>query len=123
MTRAPLPRILEWRPLEKNSLRGFCKVQFPSGLVIAEIGIHVAGSKAWASPPSRPMLDRDGVALRDADGKIRYSPTITFFNHGTRTSWSRQIIAALHIAHPEVLPSAPDHAAEIAADFERRPWR
>lgn len=48
----------------KNTL-SFVRVRFPSGLVIAEIGMHVANGRAWASPPSRQMVelnDRDGAA-------------------------------------------------------------
>jgi hypothetical protein len=95
-------KILDWRPLEKGSLRGFAKVQFGSGLQMSDVGIHVQGTKAWASPPSRPMIDRNGSVMRDETGKVRYSPVIGFFNHGTRSSWSRQIIAAMRAAHPEL---------------------
>jgi hypothetical protein len=32
-------RILDWKPVRKNSLLGFCRVEFASGLVIGDITI------------------------------------------------------------------------------------
>jgi hypothetical protein len=98
-------RLLEWRPLRKNTLRGFAKVQFPSGVIIAEIGIHVAGSRAWASPPSRPWV-KDNAVVLDAVGKPHWQPLIAFATHGVRSSWSRQVLAAVHEGYPEVFEGA-----------------
>jgi hypothetical protein len=42
----PRAQLLAWRPLRKNTLRGFAKVQFGSGLIVDEIAVHVAGSRA-----------------------------------------------------------------------------
>jgi hypothetical protein len=75
---------------------------------IADIGIHARGSQVWAAPPSRPMLDREGNVLRDEAGKIRYVPVVGFFNHGTRSSWSRQIVKALRAQFPDALPAEAD---------------
>jgi hypothetical protein len=98
-------RLLEWRPLRKNTLRGFAKVQFLSGVIIAEIGIHVAGSRAWASPPSRPWVQDNAVVLGEA-GKPRWQPLIEFATDGVRSSWSRQVLAAVREGHPEVFEGA-----------------
>lgn len=100
---APL-HFIEWRPLRRDTLHGFAKVRLPSGLEVADIGIHARGGQTWAAPPSRPMLDQDGKALRDETGKVRYVPMIGFYNHGTRASWSRQIIKALRAQYPDALP-------------------
>jgi hypothetical protein len=35
-------RILDWRPLVKNSLIGFAKVELPSGLIIADVTVLTA---------------------------------------------------------------------------------
>lgn len=103
-------RIIDWRPLHRNTLRGFARVAFPSGLIVAEVAVHQAGSKVWAQPPGRPMLDRDGAALRADDGKIRYAPIVAFANHGTRAGWSRQVITALREAYPDALEPAESGA-------------
>jgi hypothetical protein len=104
-------RVQEFRPLHRNSLRGFATVQFASGLIVAEIAIHQAGSKAWAQPPGRPMIDRDGAVMRDEDGQVRYAPIVGFMNHGTRARWSRQVIAAIREAHPEAFAERAEGAA------------
>jgi hypothetical protein len=43
------------------------------------------------------MLDREGVPLKDATGKLRYSP-----NKGIRIRWSDAVISAMREAYPEV---------------------
>jgi hypothetical protein len=97
--------IEEWRPLVKNTLRGFCRVQFVSGLVIDDIAIHVgsADGRAWCSPPRRPMLDEDGAAIRDEYGKVKYVGLIGFTTNSVRESWQRQIIAAVRQKYPGAL--------------------
>jgi len=96
-------KLLDWRPMRKNSLLGFARVQFGSGLIISEIAVHAAGSRAWAQPPARPWLDGNKLVLTEA-GKVRWTPVVHFANHGVQASWSRQVINALREAHPEVLP-------------------
>jgi hypothetical protein len=51
-------RIRDWRPLRKNSLLGFCRAEFASGLVISDITVLTSPRGPWASPPSKPMLNR-----------------------------------------------------------------
>jgi hypothetical protein len=87
-----------------SSLRGFAKVVLPSGMTLTDVAIHVGDERAWASPPSRPMLNRDGIALRDAaTGKIRYSPIISFSSKELRYRFSDAIIEAMRLARPDVL--------------------
>lgn len=96
--------VSDWKPLERNSLRGFCTVRFPSGMIVADVTLHRSSGKLWASPPSKPMLDRDGVVMRDAEtGKIRYSPIITFASKEIRDRWSAQVVEAVRRAHPEAV--------------------
>jgi DNA-binding cell septation regulator SpoVG len=70
-TRPSAARIIEWRPLRKNSLLGFAKVAFPSGMIISDITIMAGERGPWASPPSKPLIDRDGAVMKDASsGKV-----------------------------------------------------
>ena len=62
-------RILEWRPLRRNLLLGFAKVELPSGLVISDVTILTGERGPWASPPSKPMIDRDGVSMKDQEAR------------------------------------------------------
>jgi hypothetical protein len=96
-------KILDWRPLRKNSLLGFAKVELPSGMVISDVTILTSERGPWASPPSKPMLDREGVAMKDDKGKLRYSPIIEFASREIRDRWSAAVIEAMRTAHPEAL--------------------
>jgi hypothetical protein len=77
---------------------GFFKAEFPSGVIIDDIPILTSDRGPWASPPSKPMINRDGVVLKDEAGKIR----IEFRSKEIRNRWSDAVIDALRAAHPEV---------------------
>jgi hypothetical protein len=100
--------LIDWRPLHRNTLCGFCAVRFESGIEVYEIAIHVAGSRAWASPPGKPWIDANGQVVRDDDGKIKYQRIIGFLSHGVRSAWSRTVLNALRAVHPEVFPEVTD---------------
>jgi hypothetical protein len=104
--------IQSFRPMHRNTLRGFARAQFPSGMVLDEIAIHVgANGNAWASPPGRPWLDTNGNAIRDARGRIRYAVLITFGSANIRDNWSSQIIRAIELKYPDLLHGMADQAA------------
>jgi hypothetical protein len=70
--RAAKPRravLLSWKPLRKNTLRGFCAIELPVGLVIRDVGVHAQGDRRWASLPGKPQIGRDGQPIRDSTGK------------------------------------------------------
>src|SRR4051794_13265379 len=96
-------QILDWGTLAKNSLRGFAKVEMLSGMIISEVAVMVSERGPWASPPSKPMIGRDGVQMKDDTGKARYSPVVELKSKGLRNRWSDAVIAALTAAQPDVL--------------------
>src|SRR5690348_14715484 len=96
-------RILEVRALRKGGLLGFAKVELPSGMILADVAILTGERGPWASPPSKPIINRDGQALKDASGRIRYQAIVEFRDKATRDRWSAAIIEALRQAHPESL--------------------
>ncbi len=98
--------VTEWKPLHRNSMRGFMTATLPSGMVLHDIVVHVSDGKPWAAPPSKPMIGRDGVVMKDATGKARYSPIISFADKPTRERWSCSMIAALTAAYPDALGGA-----------------
>lgn len=110
----PRPRILDFRPVRKGSLRGFLSVQLPSGLIVREVGVHIAGSKSWCAPPARPWMRGTELITDAATGKLKWQPLIDFSTHGVRSSWSRQILRALNEAYPEVLAEAAANAEDEA---------
>jgi hypothetical protein len=94
--------ITDWKPLERNSPRGFLTARLPSGMILRDVAIHTSEGRWWASPASKAQLDKDGQALRDDVGKIKYSPVISFADKATRDKFSAQVLEALKAAHPEV---------------------
>jgi hypothetical protein len=97
-----IPKILDWRPVPRNSLLGFAQVEFPSGLIINDVTVLTGERGPWASPPSKPMIGADGVALRGENNKPRYVPIIEFASKDIRNKWSNSIIEAMREAHPDV---------------------
>lgn len=95
--------IEEWVPVTKGSLRGFARIRLPSGMVLSDVAVMQCGAKAWAMPPGKPQIDRNGVALREETGKIRYTPIVGFANRELRSKFSDQVIGALRASYPEAL--------------------
>ncbi|MDQ2802608.1 MAG: hypothetical protein M3Y41_07955 [Pseudomonadota bacterium] len=73
-------------------------------MILADVTILLGDRGPWASPPSKPMIGRDGVAMTDAAGKIRYSAIIEFATKEIRDRFSAGVIDGLRAAHPEALP-------------------
>ncbi|WP_287787809.1 hypothetical protein [Acidiphilium sp.] len=96
--------IIAWTPRPSGNLLGFCDARLPSGMILHEIGILKGKDGAWATPPAKTMIDRDGRALTDAAGKRRYTPVISFADAETKRRFSASVIEALQRAHPEALP-------------------
>ena len=69
--------------------------------MISDVTILTGERGPWASPPSKPMIDREGVAMKDDKGKLRYSPIIEFASRKIRDRWSPVVIEALERSHPE----------------------
>lgn len=92
-----------WRPLVRNTLRGFATVQLPEGLVLHDVAVHIRDGKTWALPSGRPMIGRDGAVLKDAAGKAQYTPTLTFVGRGDQEAFSAAIVDAVRASYPEAM--------------------
>ena len=96
-------KLLDWREMRRNALLGFAKVEFPSGLILHDVTVLRGQGGPWASPPSKPMVGREGTVMKDETGKTRYVPIIEFASKEARNRWSDEVIAALRAGRPEVL--------------------
>ena len=96
-------KLLDWREMRRNSLLGFAKVEFPSGLILHDVTVLRGERGPWASPPSKPMVGSDGTVMKDEAGKTRYVPIIEFASREARDRFSEDVIAAVRTVHPEVL--------------------
>jgi hypothetical protein len=95
-------QFVEFKPMHKNTLRGFASIKIPSiGLTIKDITLHEKNGKRWASLPSRPMINRDGRAVTDESGKIQYAPLLSFESRSTADEFSKAVIDAVEQFEPD----------------------
>ncbi len=95
------PIVEEFKAVRKDSLRGFARVRLLSGMILHDTGVYYNGETWWASPPSKPVLDRSGKQVVKA-GKRQYQPTVTFVSREKGDRFTDGVIAALRVSHPEV---------------------
>lgn len=91
--------LLTWKPIARNTLRGFADVRIGKSLIIREVSLHTANGKRWASLPSKPMM-KDGRALIDDKGKVKYSPIMEWADNDARNSFSEGVVEAIEREHP-----------------------
>jgi hypothetical protein len=65
-------RLLGFRPLTKNSLRGLATVELANDLTIVDCPVHVTNGRAWASLPAKAAIDRERRQIV-VDGKPQYA--------------------------------------------------
>ena len=94
-------QILEWKPLRKGSLLGFAKIKMPSGMILSDVTVLQGGRGAWASPPAKPLIDRDGMVQKDANGKTKYASLVEFTSKEIRDKFSNAVIDGLRASHPD----------------------
>jgi hypothetical protein len=87
----------DWRPIERNTLKGFFTLELPSGLVIKECSFHHKDGREWVGLPGKPQLDRDGTPRRDAaTGKLLYTNVIEIPDRAARDKYQAAALAAVH---------------------------
>jgi len=70
-------RLLDWRPLESGTLRGFARVKIvPLGLTLDGVCLHERDGKRWATLPARPQVNKDGELIRKPTGKPEYAAMV-----------------------------------------------
>jgi hypothetical protein len=95
--------LLSWRPLRRNTLRGFACLALPSGLHIDDVPVHVSGDRCWAALPAKPQLAANGQAVRDERGKIQYITLLRWRDRGLADRFSELVTALAREAHPAAL--------------------
>jgi len=89
----------DFRPVCRNTLRGFAVVEVPPGLVIENVSLHKKGDRIWVSLPARPLLDAEGRHMIDADGKKRYAPLLNWTSRELADRFSRAVIDLVRRNH------------------------
>lgn len=97
---APMPVVIhDWRPLKRNTLLGFVKLQI-GALKISDVAINTSNGRTWANLPSKPQIDKEGICLRGENGKIKYIPLIEWATREASDRFSESVILALEDKFP-----------------------
>jgi hypothetical protein len=93
---------LAWKPMRRNTLLGFAKVQL-GALIINDVTINTSNGRTWANMPSKPMVDREGAAVKTAEGKTRYIPLLEWASRESSDRFSEAVVAAVEEHTPGAL--------------------
>jgi hypothetical protein len=83
-------RISNWKPFEKNTLRGFFTLTLPSGMVLHQCSYFVKGDSRWIGLPSQKFAKKDG--------SVTYTPMVEFTSREVADKFRDQAVAALDLA-------------------------
>jgi hypothetical protein len=100
-TTRPRMQLLEWKQISKGSLVGRATVLLPNGLEIADCVVFIKDGRFWATLPSHPLRDQDGVQLKDKTGRQRYSSPLKWTTKQLQNAWSEALIALVREAYPD----------------------
>ena len=92
--------ILEWKPMSRNSLKGFAKIQL-GALTILDCPVHNTDGRKWCGLPSKPQIDSDGNVKREPTGKIKYVALLQWATKAASDRFSDSVVAALEEKHPD----------------------
>jgi hypothetical protein len=97
-------KLLEFKPLVKNSLRDFIDLELAIGLQIRGATLHVTDGRPWVGLPSRPMMQPDGKpVINQANGKPAYQPILNWRSKALSEAFSRAVVKLVLEQHPSAL--------------------
>ena len=89
----------------RNTLTAFLDVQFCSGLILRDCGLHQqANGRIWVSLPGKPVIGADGQVQLDERGKRRFVAIAEWPDRATSDRFSAAVLEAVKQSHPEALP-------------------
>lgn len=44
----------DWKPMVRNTLRGFCTVTLPSGMILSDVSVHIDHARRGRCRPAKP---------------------------------------------------------------------
>ena len=101
-TRADPLSLTEWRPFQRNTLRGFATVHY-GALKIIDLSVHTLGEKKWCVLPAKAILDPDGTARRTCRGRVIYSNVLEWLEKAPEDLFCQQVIEQLEREIPDAL--------------------
>jgi hypothetical protein len=84
-------RILFFKLVEKNTLRGFFDLELPSGMILSGCMVHTKNDQWWVGLPSKPYTA--------ADGTQSWSKIVDFRDGKTRDRFQDEVAPLARIAY------------------------
>jgi hypothetical protein len=100
-----MPKVVKINPVQNNQyLKARVDVAFPSGLIIHAVSVfRRQNGDLSIVEPNAAMLGKDGKALTDDRGKVRYWPTISFADKAAQERWRRSVLDAIRAMGPDAI--------------------
>lgn len=87
--------IVSYKPMERNSLRGFVTVRIPAlRLKIIDCTVNDSNGRRWIGLPGKAQINRDGEVIKK-DGKAQYTPTCLFDSKEVGDAFGAKVLDAL----------------------------
>ena len=102
----PRMKLLEWRSMTRNTLRGFAVLKMPSGMIVRDVAVHQKSGKSWAALPARPQIGQDDKVVRNHAGKAQYSALLGWCNRDLADRFSAAVVQLIRAEHPSDLDGA-----------------
>lgn len=81
-------RCTEFKRFEKNTLRGFAKLEIPGwGVSICDITLHTKNGSTWVGLPAKRYSKKDGT-----EG---WQPTVEFLDDAAKRAFQSAAVAAI----------------------------
>jgi hypothetical protein len=104
--RRPKMRLLDFRPLAKGALRGFARVELPSGLRISDVPLLVGKRGPFTTLPAKPVLDAERRQKCDANGKPTYAAVLEWRDRDLANRFSDAVVELVRREYPDSLDGA-----------------
>jgi hypothetical protein len=72
-------------------------------MVMSDIVVCRSGDRVWAAPPGKPKIDRDGRAIRKANGKQDYVAITWFADKDAKRRFEDSVVEAVRESYPQAL--------------------
>jgi hypothetical protein len=95
-------RLVSFKPLAKGALRGFAHLELPNGLRITDCPVLTSNGKAWATLPSKPVLDREGRHV-EVSGKKQYASILEWRDRDLSDRFSSAVVELVRAKHSDAL--------------------
>jgi hypothetical protein len=83
----------EWKPFEKNTLRGFLSLELPSGIILHGCTLHEKNGSRWVGLPAKQY---------EKDGTKTWAPLVEFTSKEAREKFQGCALAAFDAYMAEV---------------------